>query len=100
MRPLKVLELQRSIGLDFGADCVLDLLSDYPNMTPTQTIVDECLKDKVASPTTTHKKLALLKKVGLVKEVKHPTDKDQRKCYIMLTPKGMEYLNKWEGGEK
>lgn len=86
--------------MDFVADCVLDLLSDYPKATPTQTIVDECNKDKVSSPATTHKKLNALKKLGLVEVIAHPNDKDGRKCYIKVSTKGMDYLTKWEGASK
>ena len=99
MRPLKVLQLQRSRESDFVMDCVLDLLSDFPKPTPTQTIVDECAKDKVSSSATTHKKLGQLKKLGFVREVKHDNDKDGRKCYIQITEGGMAYLSKWEGSE-
>lgn len=100
MRPLRVLSFQNQFGMDFVADCVLDLLSDYPKATPTQTIVDECNKDKVSSQATTHKKLTLLKKLGFVEVITHPDDKDGRKCYIKVSQKGMEYLTKWEGVEK
>ena len=99
MRPLKVLQMQKETGIDFVADCVLDLLSDYPKATTTQVIVDECHKDKVSSPATTHKKLGLLKKLGLVREITHPDDKDGRKCYIQITEKGMQYLTTWEGAQ-
>ena len=100
MRPLRVLSLQKEHELDFVADCVLDLLSDYPKATPTQTIVDECLKDKVSSPATTHKKLNHLKKIGFVEAVDHATDRDRRKCYIRVTSAGMSYLTSWEGASK
>ena len=99
MRPLRVLSLQKEHGLDYVADCVLDLLSDYPKATNTQTIVDECHKDKVSSAATTHKKLGQLKKLGFVREITHPNDKDGRKCYIQITEKGMEYLTSWEGAK-
>lgn len=97
MRPLRVLNLQKDNGTDFVTDCVLDLLSDFPKATATQTIVDECNKDKVSSPATTHKKLNMLKKLGLVEVLAHPDDKDGRKCYIKVSIKGMDYLTKWEG---
>ena len=97
MRPLRAMSLQKDLGLDFNASCVLDLLSDYPKATPTQVIVDECLKDKVSSPATTHKKLVQLKKLGFVEEYAHPEDRDKRKCYIKVSAEGMKYLNKWEG---
>ena len=97
MRPLKVLNLHQQTGLDFVAVCVLDLLSDFPKPTPTQTIVDECNKDRVSSAATTHKKLALLKAFGLVAEHVHPEDKDGRKCYVKVTDTGMKLLNDWEG---
>jgi len=100
MRPLKVLQMQKEKGMDFVADCVLDLLSDFPKATATQTIVDECAKDKVSSPATTHKKLGQLKKLGLVEEVDHAHDLDKRKTFVRITPKGMEYLSTWEGGAK
>lgn len=99
MRPLRVLSLQKDNGMDFVTDCVLDLLSDFPKATATQTIVDECNKDKVSSPATTHKKLNMLKKLGLVEVLAHPDDKDGRKCYIKVSAKGMDYLTKWEGGK-
>ena len=99
MRPLRVLSLQKDNGMDFVTDCVLDLLSDFPKATATHTIVDECNKDKVSSPATTHKKLNMLKKLGLVEVLAHPDDKDGRKCYIKVSAKGMDYLNKWEGGK-
>lgn len=97
MRPLRILSLQRDLGLDFNASCVLDLVSDYPKPTTTQVIVDECLKDRVSSPATTHKKLLQLKKLGLVEDYAHPEDRDGRKCYIKVSAEGMKYLNKWEG---
>jgi Fe2+ or Zn2+ uptake regulation protein len=100
MRPLRVLGLQRQHEMDFVSDCVLDLLSDFPKATPTQTIVDECNKDKVSSPATTHKKLNQLKKLGLIDVVTHPADKDGRKCYIKVSSTGMAYLTKWEGVAK
>jgi hypothetical protein len=100
MRPLRVLSLQKDNGMDFVTDCVLDLLSDFPKATATQTIVDECNKDKVSSPATTHKKLNMLKKLGLVEVLAHPDDKDGRKCYIKVSAKGMDYLTKWEGASK
>jgi len=97
MRPLRVMGLQKDYGMDFVADCVLDLVSDFPKPTPTQTIVDECHKDKVSSSGTTYRKLAQLKKLGLIKEHAHPEDKDGRKCYIQITDKGLDYLARWEG---
>ena len=100
MRPLRVLSLQKEHTLDFVADCVLDLLSDYPKATPTQTIIDECLKDGVSSPATTHKKLSHLKKIGFVEVIVPPGDKDKRKCYIKVSGTGIEYLSKWEGASK
>ena len=96
MRPLKVLKHQTLHGMDFVADCVLDLISDYTNITPTQVIIDECLKDKVSSQGTTHRKLALLKSLGLVAEHVHPSDGDGRKCFIKVTEKGLRYLITWE----
>lgn len=97
MRPLRVLSLQKANGTDFVADCVLDLVSDFPSPTPTQTIVDECQKDRVSSPATTHKKLGQLKKLGFVEEYAHPEDKDGRKCYIKISQAGLDHLYKWEG---
>jgi DNA-binding PadR family transcriptional regulator len=100
MRPLRVLNFQREHEMDFVADCVLDLLSDFPKPTPTQTIVDECNKDKVSAPATTHKKLNMLKRLGLVDVHKHLHDNDGRKCYVTVSKKGLEYLNSWEGASK
>lgn len=97
MRPLKVVDLQKERHMDFVADCVLDLVSDFPKPTTTQTIVDECLKDGVSSPATTHKKLKQLKKLGLVEEYAHPTDTDTRKRYVKVSPVGLKYLSIWEG---
>lgn len=97
MRPLRVLSLHKAHGVDFAATCVLDLLSDFPKPTPTQTIVDECHKDKVSSPSTTHRKIVQLKKLGLVDEYAHPDDKDGRRCYIQISTKGLQYLLAWEG---
>jgi len=97
MRPLRVLKFQQEHTIDFVSVCVLDMLSDFPNITPTQIIVDECAKDKVSSAATTHKKLAGLKAAGLVKEHQHAEDKDGRKCFIKITDAGMEMLTKWEG---
>ena len=100
MRPLKVLAYQRKKDMDFVADCVLDILSDFPKATLTQTIVDECSKDKVASPATTHKKLAQLKQLGLVEDYAHPHDNDGRKRYIKISADGLKYLNGWEAVSK
>ena len=99
MRPLKILQMQKENNMEFVTDCVLDLLSDYPKATTTQVIVDECSKDRVSSPATTHKKLGQLKKLGFVREITHPDDKDRRKSYIQITEKGMQYLTKWEGAQ-
>jgi hypothetical protein len=99
MRPLKVFALQQASAMDFVSDCVLDLLSDFPKPTPTQTIVDECAKDKVSSAATTHKKLNLMKKLGFVDVHTDHKDKDGRKCFITVSKKGLEYLNQWEGGK-
>jgi len=96
VRPLKIVSLQKRTGMDFVADCVLDLVSDYPKPVPTQTLVDECLKDKVSSPATTHKKLAQLKKLGLVENYNHPEDNDKRKRYVCISTKGISYLAAWE----
>lgn len=97
MRPLRVLRLQEQRGMDFVADCVLDLVSDFPKPTTTQTLVDECLKDGVSSPATTHKKLQQLKKLGLVEDYAHPQDKDTRKRYVKVSSVGLKYLSMWEG---
>jgi DNA-binding MarR family transcriptional regulator len=99
MRPLRVLSLQTEHGLEFNTVCVLDMLSDFPNPTRTQLIVDECAKDKVSSAATTHKKLSELKKKGFVQEHTHPEDKDGRRCYIQITDTGMQFLKQWEGKE-
>jgi len=99
MRPLRVLSLQTKHGLEFNTVCVLDMLSDFPNPTRTQLIVDECAKDKVSSAATTHKKLNELKKKGFVQEHTHPEDKDGRRCYIQITDTGMQFLKQWEGKE-
>jgi DNA-binding MarR family transcriptional regulator len=99
MRPLRVLSLQTEHGLEFNTVCVLDMLSDFPNPTRTQLIVDECAKDKVSSAATTHKKLNELKKKGFVQEHTHPEDKDGRRCYIQITDTGMQFLKQWEGKE-
>ena len=96
MRPLNIKKLQRERGMDFVADCVLDLISDFPNLTPTYQIVDECNKDGVASPGPTNRCIVLLKKKGLIAVHKHPTDKDARKRYIQITPAGLAYLKEWE----
>jgi DNA-binding MarR family transcriptional regulator len=97
MRPLRVLKLQQENDIDFVTMCVLDMLSDFTKPTPTQNIVDECAKDKVSSAATTHRKLGVLKTMGLANEYAHPEDKDARKCYIKITDAGMDLLNKWEG---
>jgi DNA-binding MarR family transcriptional regulator len=91
--------LQTKQGLEFNTVCVLDMLSDFPNPTRTQLIVDECAKDKVSSAATTHKKLNELKKKGFVQEHTHPEDKDGRRCYIQITDTGMQFLKQWEGKE-
>jgi DNA-binding MarR family transcriptional regulator len=91
--------LQTKHGLEFNTVCVLDMLSDFPNPTRTQLIVDECAKDKVSSAATTHKKLNELKKKGFVQEHTHPEDKDGRRCYIQITDTGMQFLKQWEGKE-
>ena len=97
MRPIRVIALQQQHNLDLICVGVLDVLSDFTKPTPTQTIVDECNKDRVSSAATTHKKLALLKAFGLVAEHVHPEDKDGRKCYVKVTDAGMKLLNDWEG---
>jgi DNA-binding PadR family transcriptional regulator len=97
MRPIRVYQLQQEFGMEMGADCVLDVMSDFRGPVPTEALVAECRKDKVSAAATTYKKLALLKSKGLVQEYKHPNDRDQRKTWIEITKKGLEYLNAWEG---
>ena len=96
MRPLRVMSLQNEHGLEFKTVCVLDLLSDFPNPTRTQLIVDECAKDKVSSGASTHKKLGELKEKGFVKEHAHAENKDGRRRYIQITDAGMQFLKQWE----
>ena len=97
MRPIKVYYQQKDNGMDMGADCVLDVLSDFSGPVPTEKLVRECHKDKISAPATTYKKLALLKTKGFVLDYVHPEDKDQRRSYIHITEKGLQYLHKWEG---
>ena len=97
MRPISVYQLQQDFGMEMGADCVLDVLSDFRGPTPTESLVRECHKDKISAPATTYKKLSILKAKGFVRECKHPEDRDQRKTWIEITDKGLEYLNAWEG---
>jgi DNA-binding PadR family transcriptional regulator len=97
MRPIRVYQLQREFSMEMGADCVLDVLSDFRGPTPTEALVTECHKDKISAPATTYKKLSLLKAKGLVRECNHPSDRDQRKTWIEITEKGLEYLTAWEG---
>jgi DNA-binding PadR family transcriptional regulator len=97
MRPIRVYQLQREFSMEMGADCVLDVLSDFRGPTPTEALVTECHKDKISAPATTYKKLSVLKAKGFVREHKHPEDRDQRKTWIEITEKGLEYLTAWEG---
>jgi len=97
MRPIRVYQLQQEFGLEMGADCVLDVLSDFRGPTPTESLVRECHKDKISAPATTYKKLSILKAKGFVREHDHPNDRDQRKTWIEITEKGLKYLNAWEG---
>ena len=97
MRPISVHQLQQDFGMEMGADCVLDVLSDFRGPTPTESLVRECHKDKISAPATTYKKLSVLKAKGFVREHKHPEDRDQRKTWIEITDKGLEYLTAWEG---
>jgi len=96
MRPIRVYYQQKSHGMDMGADCVLDVLSDFRGPVPTEMLVRECRKDKISAPATTYKKLALLKAKGFAADYEHPEDRDQRKSYIHITEKGLQYLHKWE----
>ena len=97
MRPIRVHQLQSERGLDLGCDCVLDVLSDYRDPIPTETLVKECHKDRISAPATTYKRLSLLKIKGLVADYTHPTDTDARKSYIHITKAGLGYLEAWEG---
>lgn len=97
MRPIRVYYQQKEYGMDMGADCVLDTLSDFSGPVPTEKLVAECKKDRIAAPATTYKKLSLLKAKGFVVDYTHPEDRDQRKSYIHITEKGLQYLNRWEG---
>lgn len=99
MRPIRVFELQSRHGMDMGSDCVLDVLSDYQNPIPTETLVTECHKEKISAPATTYKRLTVLKARGFVADYTHPTDNDGRRSYIHITPKGLTYLQKWEGSK-
>ena len=97
MRPIYVHQLHQDFGMEMGADCVLDVLSDFRGPTPTESLVREGHKDKISAPATTYKKLSVLKAKGFVREHKHPEDRDQRKTWIEITDKGLESLTAWEG---
>jgi hypothetical protein len=99
MRPIRVIALQQEHGIDLVCVGVLDVLSDFSGMIPTQKLVDACQQDKIATPATTHKKLAVLKEKKWMKEVKNPADNDGRKCYITITDAGLKFLLAWEGGK-
>ena len=96
MRPLNVFKLQADHKMDFVTDCVLDVLSEYEGKTAIHDMVQDCHRIGVASQATTYKKIALLKGLGFVEEVKNPDDDDKRKTFIKVTSKGMDYLRKWE----
>ena len=97
MRPIRVINLQHKHDIDLVCVGVLDVMSDFPQLTPTQLLVDACQQDKISTPATTHKKLSVLKAKKWIKEVKNPNDNDGRKCYIQITPAGSAFLNEWEG---
>lgn len=100
MRPIRVIALQQEEDVDLVCVGVLDVLSDFNAMIPTQKLVDACQQDKISTPATTHKKLAMLKAKKWIKEVKNPDDNDGRKCFITMTDAGLKFLHAWEGGAK
>jgi hypothetical protein len=38
MRPIRVYQLQQEFGMEMGADCVLDVLSDFRGPVPTERL--------------------------------------------------------------
>ena len=100
MRPIRVIALQQQHDVDLVCVGVLDVLSDFQGMIPTQKLIDACHHDKISTPATTHKKIAVLKAKKWIKETKNPDDNDGRKCFIMLTQAGMDFLKAWEGAKQ
>jgi hypothetical protein len=39
MRPIRVYQLQREFSMEMGADCVLDVMSDFRGPAPTEALV-------------------------------------------------------------
>ena len=79
--------------LDIRELLVLDILSEYPEREPTQTLVTACLKKNVSSQATTHKYISRLKRRRYIDNV-YVKGADKRMRYIKITTKGLELLAK------
>jgi DNA-binding MarR family transcriptional regulator len=87
MKPLEILHrYQGSISLI--DECVLEQIVLLEDPVTTQTVINQCLALKIASPATAHKALTNLSEAGFIKVYRHPLDHDNRKRWITFTAAG------------
>lgn len=96
MTPIDLHRYHQQHSTDLISDCVLDVIASFKQATTTQKIVDYCSETGLSSPATTHKKIGVLKQLGLIESVNQAQDTDRRKNYLRTTDHGAKYLRGWE----
>ena len=91
MKPLTLFQMLKDLRLDLREVLALEILSEYSEREPTQTLITACFKRGVSSQASTHKYIARLKRRRYIEDV-FVKGADKRIHYIRITDKGREFL--------
>lgn len=94
MTPIQTWQFLLTTKLDLKAWMILELLSKFSEKTMTTDLVNKAQRERLSSPATTYKCIAMLKKRGFAAQ-KHYVDQDERITYINITAKGRALLEEW-----
>ena len=93
MKPLTLFQTLKDLRLDLREVLALEIMSEYSEREPTQTLITACLKRGVSSQASTHKYIARLKRRRYIEDVP-VKGADKRIHYIRITDKGRDFLAK------
>ena len=94
MTPKEAFLFMTKHRMDFKELMLLEQLSSYSDLTLTNQVVIDAMKEKISSPATTYKYLARLKRKNYVKDFR-VKDQDERCHYILITKDGKDLLKEW-----
>ena len=94
MTPKEAFRFMKAKRMDFKELMLLEQLSSYSDLTLTNQVVMDAMKEKISSPATTYKYLARLKRKNYVKDFR-VKDQDERCHYISITKDGKDLLKAW-----